>query len=126
VCGAIEDGLFASRSTEPSEYSSPSAELAFGDRVPGIEDEIMQLRINSVDGRNSQAALHRDLLHIWPATYSLSSDRNQDRRTRLADETGSQRALHVGGTPLISSPELSEYFGVKHLLVKDESANPFG
>ncbi len=34
--------------------------------------------------------------------------------------------LHVGYTPVISLPELSNYFKIKHLWVKDESVNPFG
>jgi len=36
------------------------------------------------------------------------------------------RDLCVGRTPVFSLPELSDYFGIKHLWVKDESANPFG
>ncbi len=40
--------------------------------------------------------------------------------------TPSTRYLTVGHTPLFSLPELSEYFGIRHLWIKDESANPFG
>jgi threonine synthase len=36
------------------------------------------------------------------------------------------RPLCVGHTPVFSLPELSNYFGIKHLWVKDESANPLG
>ena len=34
--------------------------------------------------------------------------------------------LGIGRTPIISSPAISEYFGVKNLTIKDESANLFG
>lgn len=34
--------------------------------------------------------------------------------------------LKIGRTPVISSPAISEYFGIKHLAIKDESANLFG
>jgi cysteine synthase len=34
--------------------------------------------------------------------------------------------IFVGQTPVFSLPELSDYFGIKHLWIKDESANPFG
>jgi cysteine synthase len=37
-----------------------------------------------------------------------------------------QQLPRVGNTPVSEIPELSEYFGVKHLLIKNESANPFG
>lgn len=36
------------------------------------------------------------------------------------------RGPRVGRTPVISWPELSDYFGIEHLWVKDESANPLG
>jgi threonine dehydratase len=49
------------------------------------------------------------------------------RRTRGG---GRRRAsgsnLAIGRTPVFASPELSDYFGIKHLAVKDESANCFG
>jgi cysteine synthase len=32
----------------------------------------------------------------------------------------------IGRTPVISSPALSEHFGIRHLAIKDESANLFG
>ena len=34
--------------------------------------------------------------------------------------------LSIGRTPVISSPAISEYFGIKNLTIKDESANLFG
>lgn len=36
------------------------------------------------------------------------------------------RDVRVGHTPVLSLPELSNYFNIKHLWVKDESVNPFG
>jgi cysteine synthase len=40
--------------------------------------------------------------------------------------TPSTRYPSVGHTPLFSLPELSEYFGIRHLWIKDENANLFG
>jgi threonine synthase len=40
--------------------------------------------------------------------------------------TSPTHALCVGHTPVFSLPELSNYFGIKNLWVKDESANPLG
>lgn len=37
-----------------------------------------------------------------------------------------RRLRRVGHTPLVEFPELSDYFGLKHLTIKDESRNPFG
>src|SRR5262245_39314386 len=37
-----------------------------------------------------------------------------------------RRDLCIGHTPVFSLPELSDHFGIKHLWVKDESANPLG
>lgn len=36
------------------------------------------------------------------------------------------QALKIGRTPVISAPAIAEHFGIKHLVIKDESANLFG
>jgi cysteine synthase len=37
-----------------------------------------------------------------------------------------RNVTQIGHTPVIEKPDLSEFFGIRHLFIKDESANPYG
>jgi len=43
-----------------------------------------------------------------------------------ADAPISRQAFRIGHTPILAIPEVSDYFGIKHLAIKDEGANHFG
>jgi len=53
---------------------------------------------------------------------SAGSEGADGRPSRQKD----MQTLKIGHTPIFSLPEISEYFGIKHLAIKDESANQFG
>lgn len=43
-----------------------------------------------------------------------------------SSQTNSHHPFQIGRTPVLSLPEISDYFGLKYLAIKDESVNQFG
>jgi cysteine synthase len=93
----------------------------------------MKTELVSEGGRNgmnnqTEKADSGSLPHLFPTSeYSSAFSSEIPGQIPIgSSQTNSRHPFQIGRTPVLSLPEISDYFGLKHLAIKDESVNQFG